>query len=190
MIILTGFGPYGKYTTNLSSEIVKKLQFDNEAFQIRREIIPVSWKQSIKSYKTLLSELKSEPDLAVLLGIHSGDMIYLEKFGWNFKVGDDKEKKFKFGPIKVYSPPWIKTTLNLNKIYSNLEDKTKISISYFPGLYLCNYLYYWALSLSKKEYPVIFIHIPDKGNISEYVQKVKMILRSIIKIHLKRDLYV
>ena len=54
MIILTGFGPYGKYTTNLSSEIVKKLQFDNEAFQIRREIIPVNWKQSIKSYKTLL----------------------------------------------------------------------------------------------------------------------------------------
>jgi len=188
VIILTGFGPYGEFSTNLSSEVVKELHFDNELFQFRKEFIPVSWKQSIKSYNKILLELNSQPELVILLGIHSGDKINLEKLGWNFKVGDDKEKQFKFGPIKVYSSPWIKTTLNLKEIYSNIEDKSDVSISYFPGLYLCNYLYYWALYLSKKKYPVLFIHIPNKGNIFEYVQKVEMILRSIIKIHLKRDL--
>ncbi|MFX1310175.1 MAG: hypothetical protein ACFFB6_01560 [Promethearchaeota archaeon] len=188
MIILCGFGPYGKYTTNLSSEIVKKLQFDNNKLQIVRKIIPVSWKQSIETYKRILSNLNSTPELVILLGIHSNTKIHLEKFGWNFKFGDDIEKKFKFGPIKISSFLWIKTLLNLNKIYSNLEKKSGISISYFPGLYLCNYLYFWALYLSKKEYPVVFIHIPRRADIFECIKKVEIILKVITKAYIKKIL--
>ena len=181
MIILTGFGPFGKYKINLSSEIVNQLPSEFSGIQVIKGIIPVSWRESIVTYKQLISKLKLNPKLVILLGIHTKKKIHLEVYSWNFKVGDDTEKKFKFGPIKLYSPPWFKTIFNVNKIYANLEDMTNISISNFPGLYLCNYLYYWALFLSKKEYPVIFIHIPYKGNISEYVQKVEMIIRSMIK---------
>lgn len=183
MIIVTGFGSYGKYSINLSSIISKTLQFDHNNFQILRGIIPVNWSQSIRTYKRLLSESELEPELVILLGIHSGSKICLEKFGWNFKIGDDNKNKLKCSPIKLYSPLLMKTTLNLNKIYLNLEDKTGISVSHFPGFYLCNYLYYWALYISKKRYPVIFIHIPDKGNINEYTKKAEMIVKSIIKIH-------
>ena len=188
MIILTGFGPYGKYTTNLSSEIVKNLQDDKLIFQIVRKIIPVSWTQSIKTYKKLLSNLKSHPKLVILLGIHSNTKIHLEKFGWNFKFGDDIENKIKFAPIKINSPPWIKTILNLDLLYSNLKDKKQISISFFPGFYLCNYLYYWALYLSNKMYPVIFIHIPDKGRKNEVTVKIETILTTILKTHFKKAL--
>ena len=104
------------------------------------------------------------------------------------KLSNKNENKFKFGPIKISSSLWIKTPLNLSKIYSNLEDKSTISISYFPGLYLCNYLYYWALYLSKKEYPVIFIHIPSKGDIFECIKKVRKILKVIIKVYFKKPL--
>jgi pyrrolidone-carboxylate peptidase len=188
LIILTGFGPFDEYKVNLSSEIVNHLPFEFSGIQVIKAIIPVSWRESIKTYKQLFYKLKLNPELVILLGIHTKNKIHLEVYGWNFKVGNDEEKKFKFGPIKLYSPPWIKTILNVNKIYADLEDMTNISISYFPGLYLCNYLYYWALILSQKEYPVIFIHIPCKGNISEYVQKIEMIIQSMIGIHLKGDL--
>lgn len=188
MIILTGFGPYGKYTTNLSSEVVENLQDNNLIFQIVRKIIPVSWTQSIKTYKKLLSDLSSPPKLVILLGIHSNTKIHLEKFGWNLKFGDDIKKKIKFGPIKLNSPLWIKTILNLDIIYSNLKDKKQVSISFFPGFYLCNYLYYWALYLSKKKYPVIFIHIPDKGRINEITEKIEKILNTILKTHFKKAL--
>jgi pyroglutamyl-peptidase len=185
LIILTGFGPFGKYRTNLSSEIVNELPYEIEGFTIIKQIIPVSWRESIYSYKDLYSNLKSNPKLVVLLGIHTKKNIHLENYGWNFRFGDDIDKKIKFGPIRAYLKPWFKTQLNLERIYSNLEDQSNISISYFPGFYLCNYLYYWALYLSKKKYPVIFIHIPYKGKESIYVQKVEMIIKSIIKTHFK-----
>jgi len=188
VIILTGFGPYGKYTTNLSSEIVENLQEDKFPFQFVRKIIPVSWKQSIKTYKKILSNLKSPPKMIILLGMHTNTRIHLERFGWNFKFGDDIENKIKFGPIKINAPLWIKTILNLNVLYSHLKDKKLISISFFPGFYLCNYLYYWALYLSSKDYPVIFIHIPDKGRINEITEKIEKILDTIFKTHFKKAL--
>jgi pyrrolidone-carboxylate peptidase len=187
-LILTGFGPYKNFATNLSSEIAKQFSLKYDEIYLLRKKIPVSWKQSIKSYKLLLSELNNKPDLVVLLGIHSSKEFHLEKFGWNIKFGVDNEKSFKFGPIKLYSLPWIKTILDLRDIYSNLEDKLFISISNFPGLYLCNYLYYWALYLSKKQYPVIFIHIPARGDLSEIIKKVKFILVAIIKSYFKKEL--
>ena len=74
--------------------------------------------------------------------------------------------------------------LNITKIYSSLKYKIRLSISAFPGPYLCNYLYYWALYLSNQEYPVIFIHIPVNGNVDEYTKKIELILKLVIKLHL------
>jgi pyrrolidone-carboxylate peptidase len=190
LIILTGYAPYGKYKSNLSSEIAEEFSFKNDNFTLKKEIIPVSWKRSIDSYKNLLLKLRSKPELVVLLGIHSSKKYHLERFGWNFKIGEDIERKFKIGFIKYWYPLRIKTTLNLNKTYSYIKDKSKISISNYAGSYLCNYLYYWALYISNREYPVIFIHIPDKGNVSECVKKVRMIIKAIIKINFKDELHV
>lgn len=183
MIIITGFGPYGQFSTNLSSEIAKRVSLKSEKFSLVKKIVPVSWKESIFSYRKLLYESVFKPDLVILLGIHSSKHFHLEKFGWNFKIGNDIENKFKIGFIKVYSPLWIKTMLNLKNIYLSIKEKTLISISSYGGIYLCNYLYYWALYLSNKEYPVIFVHVPEKGNISEGTKKVEMILKAIIKEH-------
>ena len=188
MILLTGFGPYSNYTSNISGEIVKKFAFKDGRFQITREILPVNWERSIIKYKSCLSTLALEPELIILLGIHSNRNFHLEKLGWNFKFGEDTENKFGFGPIRLTSTPWIKTTLNLDKVYRNLKDRRKISISYFPGFYLCNYLYYLALYLSRKKYPVIFIHVPDKGDILEYINKFKMIFQTIIRTHFEEKL--
>jgi len=188
LIILTGFGPYGKYTTNLSGEIVKNFFFQNKKFQIIPKVLPVSWNKSIKIYKNLLSELNSLPELVVLLGIHSCNKIHLERYAWNFKIGDDIEHRIKFGPIRKLSSLWIKTIVNLNEIYINFKDKRNLSISSFPGFYLCNYLYYWALYLSKKKYPVIFIHVPEKGNIYKITKEIEIILNTLIKTHFKEVL--
>lgn len=183
LILLTGFGAYGNFAINLSSEIVKKFSCNYEEFLVVKKIIPVSWERSIRTYKRSLLELESKPRLVILLGIHSSKMFHLEKIGWNFKIGGDIDNKFKFGPIKAHFKPWIKTTLKLYEIYSVVEDKRKVSISHFAGHYLCNYLYYLALHLSNKEYPVIFIHVPQKGDITESIKKIDILLKAIIRTH-------
>ena len=185
LILLTGFGAYGNFAFNLSSEIVKKFSYTYEEFSVVKKIIPVSWKRSLRTYKKGLLELASKPRLVILLGIHSSKMFHLEKIGWNFKIGGDIDYKFKFAPIKVYSPPWIKTRLKLNDIYSVVEDKRKVAISHFAGYYLCNYLYYLALYLSNKEYPVVFIHVPQKEDITESNKKIDILIKAIIKTHFK-----
>ncbi|NVM35725.1 MAG: hypothetical protein HWN81_09030 [Candidatus Lokiarchaeota archaeon] len=187
-LILIGFGPFGHFSTNLSGEIVKRFSIEDERFSIVKKIIPVSWKRCIRTYEEKLSRLASKPLLVILLGVHLTNIFHLENMGWNFKIGKDIDSKFKFGPIKFNFCPWIKTMLNLKKVYSVIEDKTNVSISYFAGSYLCNYLYYWALLLSKKEYPVIFIHVPNKGDLSEHVKKVEIISKAIIKTYLKLEL--
>ncbi len=183
LILLTGFGPYGNFAINLSSEIVKKFSCNYEEFLVVKKIIPVSWELSIRTYKKGLLELESKPRLVILLGIHSSKMFHLERIGWNFKIGGDIDNKFKFGPINVHFKPWFKTTLKLYEIYSIVEDKRKVSISHFAGYYLCNYLYYLALHLANKEYPVIFIHVPQKGDITESIKKIDILLKAIIKTH-------
>ncbi len=182
MIILTGFERYGKYSYNLSSEIVKNFKEQLDDYLIKKVILPVSWEKSIKIYKEILLKIKKNPKLVILLGIYSNNSISIEKIAWNFAIGNDIENKVKFGLIKLYSKLYIKTGLDLKKIYSLLRDKMKIQISYYPGLYLCNYLYYWALYLSNKRYPVIFIHIPHKGKSNRYIQIIEIIIKLIIKL--------
>jgi pyroglutamyl-peptidase len=183
LIILTGFGAYGKYKSNLSGEIAKEFTSRYNKFQIEKAILPVSWKQSIDLYKRMLLKIKYNPDLVILLGIHSSKKYHLENYGWNLKMGEDIEGKFKIGLIKVYSHPWIKTMINLNNLLSAIKDNSSFNISNYAGSYLCNYLYYWALFLSRKKYPVIFIHIPAIDNLTEGTKKVELVLSAILKTH-------
>lgn len=182
MIILTGFETYGKYSYNLSSEIVKNFKEKLDNYLIKKVILPVAWKQSIKLYKDIILKIENNPKLVILLGIHSNKSISIEKFAWNFALGNDTENRVKFGLIRLCSKLSIKTILDLKKIYSLLRDRMKIRISLYPGFYLCNYLYYWALYLSNKRYPIIFLHIPHNGKLNKYIQKIEAILKLIIRI--------
>ncbi len=180
LIILTGFGPFTKAYRNLSGEIVKNFPSKIKKYPIIKRILPVSWKRCIESYKSLIATLESKPKLVVLLGIHSNKDFHLEKFSWNYKFGQDIDNTFKFGMIKHCFSFRIKTILNTNNIFYNLRDKMNILVSRFPGLYLCNFIYYWALKISNQEYPAIFVHIPESGELNKSIKNIEMIIRAIL----------
>ncbi|MFX1258982.1 MAG: hypothetical protein ACFFAN_14080 [Promethearchaeota archaeon] len=182
MIILTGFRKYGKYSYNLSNDIVKNFKVNFKDTIIKRVSLPVSWRESIEVYRDILLLKEPNPKLAILLGIHSNNSISIEKFAWNFALGTDITNKAKFGFIRFGSKLHISTILDVKKIYSTLKDKMKIQISYTPGLFLCNYIYYWALHLASNRYPVIFIHLPYNGKLDEYIKKIEIIIRLIMKL--------
>ena len=187
LIVLTGFGPFKNNIRNLSGEIARVFNSQVKDYQIIKKILPVSWKNSINSYKNILGKNKELPKLVLLLGIHQNKNLHLERYAWNFKYGQDNENSVKFGIIKYYYPLRLKSIIDIPKLYSSLKNVSNIFISEFPGLYLCNYVYYWALDLSNKEYPVMFIHIPAKGQLNECIVKIKNILETIIEIHYDRS---
>jgi pyrrolidone-carboxylate peptidase len=180
LILLTGFARYGNYKGNVSGLIVKNLEIKD--FNIKKEILPVSWKLSINSYKNILNKLESKPKIVILLGIHSNKHYHLEKFSWNIAFGQDSGRHTKFGFIERNLRFYLKTPLNLRKLYSLLKNAIDIRISYFAGTYLCNFIYYWALLLSCNEYPTLFIHIPDNEKLSRGINFVIKIIRTIVHI--------
>lgn len=183
MIILTGFGPYGKNTTNLSSQIVTKLELSNVDLLVVKKFFPVSWDSSLNSLRNLLTHVKSNPKLVILLGIHESKKFHIEKCGWNFVFGKDIKNKFKFGLIRYKAPFILRTILNIDKSYLYLYDKVKILISNYPGMYLCNYIYYWALLLSEQKYPVIFIHIPHKIELDTGTKVIEKLIQKFLSTH-------
>ncbi|MFX0027817.1 MAG: hypothetical protein ACFE8B_01285 [Candidatus Hermodarchaeota archaeon] len=179
MIIVTGFGPYGNYVENVSSLIIQALEITDFETEVRKEIIPVSWKFSIKMYKRVLNSSTSKPRLVILTGIHSSKRYYLEKIGLNFAFGNDIDNYFKFGVIEYKLNLWLKTTLDISRIYAILKNNIDVRLSYFAGLYICNYIYFLALSFSRNRYPVLFIHIPHKESVHRGKEIISKIIRTI-----------
>lgn len=180
-IILTGFEKFDNYSSNLSSDIVKNLNDEFQQFSLEKIILPVSWKRSIKLYQKFLNSIEFRPSLVILLGIHSKKRISFEKLALNWKSGKDMDGHYKFGFINIKKSLKFNTILNLKDIYTALKFNIKMSISHFPGFYLCNYIYYRALDISKNEYPVIFIHIPRTGKLEDFLAYIKIIIETIIK---------
>ena len=181
-ILLTGFEKFDNISSNLSGEIVRYFDDKFQQYFIEKIILPVSWKRSVELYLKFLKSIKLKPNLVILMGIHSKKRIYLERLSLNWGFGKDMDGFYKMGFINMKKPLKFNTTLNIKEIYKILKNSLRLSISYYPGFYLCNYIYYWALDISKNEYPVIFIHIPRKGKLEDYLSYIKKIIEEILKI--------
>jgi len=182
-ILLTGFEKFDKLSSNLSGDIVRNFDDKFQQYSIEKIILPVSWKRSVESYLEFFKPNISKPSLAILIGIHSKKRIYLEKLSLNWVFGKDVDGYYKIGFINIRKSLKINTILNLKEIYKTLHYNLGLSISYFPGFYLCNYIYYWALTISKNKYPVIFIHIPRNGKLEDYLTNIKMIIKEILNLY-------
>ncbi|NVM45975.1 MAG: hypothetical protein HWN79_13745 [Candidatus Lokiarchaeota archaeon] len=182
-IFLTGFEKFGKYSSNLSSDIVRNFDDKLHRYSIEKIILPVSWKRSIDLYLEFCKSNELKPSLVILLGIYSKKRISLEKVSLNWVSGKDMDGKYKFGFINKNKSLKLKTILNIKEIYKALKSNIRLAVSYFPGFYLCNFMYFWALDISKNEYPVLFIHIPKNGKLEEYSSKIKKIIVEILKTH-------
>jgi pyrrolidone-carboxylate peptidase len=183
LIILTGFGPYANYTSNITSKIVQCLKITDIPIEIKKTILPVKWNYSVKKYQETLNNFTSSPQFVILLGIHPSRHYSLESFAVNFAFGKDIDNNIKFRLIQYKSSLFLKNEFNLRRILKVLKTEIKIKQSYFPGFFLCNYIYYWALKISKKQYPVFFIHIPHKENLTNGLKVISKIIKYIALVY-------
>ncbi|MBY9004288.1 MAG: hypothetical protein KGD73_09980 [Candidatus Lokiarchaeota archaeon] len=167
---------------NRSEIMILKLPNHINGEKIEKLILPVSWKRSILIYTEFLNNLVELPKVVILLGIHSGKKIHIERYSWNFKFGIDVDNSFNCGFIEFGNNLRIKSAIDLKKIKSRRSHLKDIKISNFPGSYLCNYVYFHALRISMKHYPVIFVHLPHKNGLDNVYYILLDLITEILNI--------
>ena len=181
MIVLAGFEKFSHYKVNLSEIVVKNFKNQLLGHQVKKLIMPVSWKRSISCYKSFISHLCIKPNLVILLGIHSRSTIKIEHYSWNFSIGIDEDNKFRVCPIRLIPKLRIETLFNFKKINALESDEIRVEFSNFMGFYLCNHIYFNAMLISAKKYPVIFIHIPHRARLGDLTTIINRILYIMLK---------
>jgi len=170
VILLTGFEPFGTYTTNPSGEVAKAL--DGRAFGaevVRGVVLPVHHREAALAVTRLLDEVA--PRAIVHVGLAGGRArIALERVAVNvmdFEIADNAgyraagEACVPGGPVAYFS------TLPLGAILDALvAEGVPAYLSSSAGTYLCNQTMYTTRDLLERRgltIPAGFIHLPQSA---------------------------
>ena len=184
VILVTGFKPFGNHDENPSELIAEDLNGSTiEDVKIVGISLEVEWNAS---YRKAIEVIKRyNPCAVVSIGLApESSVIRLEKLAINLRWSGH----FPFICfILKYSPLFLWTDTNLHEISAEMKKENIPSrVSYFAGLYVCNYLFYRLLYYKEKNDPemkVIFIHVPplDRMDLQEMTEGVKIAISHLIK---------
>jgi pyroglutamyl-peptidase len=159
-VLLTGFEPFGKATTNPSGEIVKQISGDN----IVTAILPVTYRESADRLLALVAE--HSPDVVICLGQAEGrKQITPEKVAINLddaSLADNEGvlrndvKIFESGPDAYFS------TLPIKEFVEAIKAKgVPATVSLSAGAFLCNHIFYVTQNkFAGSNVRSGFVHVP------------------------------
>ena len=159
-ILLTGFEPFGKATSNPSGEIVKQISGDN----IVTAILPVAYAKSAERLLALIEE--HNPDVVICLGQAEGRTeITPERVAINLDDARlaDNEGVLRSG-IKIIDggPDAYFSTLPVKEIVEAIKAKgVPAAVSLSAGTFLCNHVFYVAQNkFAGTKVRSGFVHVP------------------------------
>lgn len=187
-VLVTGFEPYWNYPENSSWVVAQEVAtHDLAGVRIYTELMPVSFHQVAAALRKAIDQ--HTPDLIIMLGQSGGsDRVKLERIAINMmdsKLADnddylpDEETIYADGASALFTNTAIK---ELCTTIEQLGIKVKISNS--SGLYVCNRLYYEALSVaqSRPSTQALFVHLPYyEGQPSAKPEKPTMPLDDMVR---------
>jgi pyroglutamyl-peptidase len=159
-ILLTGFEPFGKATTNPSGEIVKQISGDN----IVTAILPVAYAQSAEYLLNLIE--KHNPDVVISLGQAEGRKeITPERIAINLddaRLADNEGVLRSEVKIIKDAPDGYFSTLPLMEIVEAINGKgVPAAVSLSAGTFLCNHIFYVMQNkFAGTDVRSGFVHVP------------------------------
>jgi pyrrolidone-carboxylate peptidase len=182
-ILLTGFEKFSKYNNNLSELLVDKFPDNFYDLSVEKLIFPVNWKQSCHLIKQKIENMDYLPSIFVLTGIQEANYISLEDRAYNFKFGMDEEKHFKCSFITIRNGLCLKSNVDVERLLKRIKAYERIRISVYPGIYLCNYIYYLTLNYYKRCSYVLFVHFPKAGSFYNCFRALNSIIINLINMY-------
>jgi pyroglutamyl-peptidase len=159
-VLLTGFEPFGRATTNPSGEIVKQISGDN----IVTAILPVAYAQSAEKLLNLIAE--HNPDVVISLGQAEGrTAITPEKVAINLddaRLADNEGVMRNDVKILDNGPDAYFSTLPINEMVDAVKAQgIPASVSLSAGAFLCNHVFYVAQNkFAGTNVRSGFVHVP------------------------------
>ena len=150
-LLVTGFGPFKGFPSNPSEHLARTCGEDNR-------IIDVSYGAADK----FLRELNPESfETLLLMGAHgTATCFQLELLAHNWAGGmKDICEETRAGVLRSAGSAIQAGTLWPSLPLSPILDSTQATLSFHPGSYLCNYIYYEALCYFPRK-RVGFLHVP------------------------------
>jgi pyroglutamyl-peptidase len=159
-VLLTGFEPFGKASSNPSGEIVKQISGEN----IVTAILPVAYAQSAERLLALIAE--HNPDVVISLGQAEGrTQITPEKVAINLddaRLADNEGVMRNDVKILQDGPDAYFSTLPLKEIVEAIKTAgVPAAVSLSAGAFLCNHIFYIAQNkFAGTSVRSGFVHVP------------------------------
>jgi pyroglutamyl-peptidase len=187
-VLLTGFGPFGKYNENSSWAVAEKVAACGVVgAELKAKRLPVSFAGVGIALRRAVEEYS--PNVVIMLGQAAGiDYIKLERIAINMMDATtpdndgylpDEEPICATGAAALFTNTDIK---DLRRVVEKLGIPAKVSNS--AGLYVCNRTYYEALRLCNERpgMKALFVHLPlYEGQLSAENEKPCMPLDDMVK---------
>jgi len=168
--LITGFDAFDKFAVNPSEELVNRLpdaiKVSKDWLNLDHLVLPCSNKKMWRQLNNAVGS-KKEPLILIMTGLASDrDKLCLERFAVNindYRIPDNDGHKPTDTPIVAGGPAGLSPQLPLLRLEKRLSQKgLNIDISNYAGAYLCNEIYYKALSTWQKpgKTAILFLHIP------------------------------
>ena len=165
-ILITGFGPFGRFAENPTEHCVRKLAVEDRRDHVRTLVLPVDYRSAFEILRQELAE--HPPEFLFLLGLSIGARrLKLELVTRNC-LSTQLPDINNFMPdnqrILDNGPETYRTNLDIDRFESFLsKNNLDVERSEDAGDYLCNYVYYRALHLIESENlstRALFVHTP------------------------------
>jgi Pyrrolidone-carboxylate peptidase (N-terminal pyroglutamyl peptidase) len=151
-VLVTGFGPFQGFTANPSETLAKAAGHHHAVLEV-----------SYDAVDDFFNRLDPDSfDVLLMLGLHgSTTVMRLEVLAHNW-IGSTRDVRGEAPTGFVQDgPPILAGTLWRSLPLDHLLEKEPLCLSYHPGSYLCNYIYYRALCLFPEK-RVGFLHVPEE----------------------------
>jgi pyroglutamyl-peptidase len=171
-ILLTGFLPFARRSTNPSATAVR--QFSGARLHPRTDVPVELVKRILKVDRNVQRNLRrtADPgsfDIILHLGVgRQVPAVVLERVAYNKVNADLRDTRGRRGlhrPVIEHGPWTLKSTLPFRKIQRRfLDEKIPCGISHYAGNHICNYLLYgslFAMRRGGRGKLVGFMHLPD-----------------------------
>jgi len=159
-VLLTGFEPFGKASSNPSGEIVKQIAGAN----IVTAILPVAYAKSAERLLALIAE--HNPDVVISLGQAEGrTQITPERVAINLddaRLADNEGVMRNDVKILEDGPDAYFSTLPIKEIVEAIQTKgIPAAVSLSAGAFLCNHVFYIAQNkFAGTSVRSGFVHVP------------------------------